>query len=104
MNGSPSAGHDHVGVAVHDLEAREVRDAALEAAVLAAGHDQRVEVVRGHRGARVGVAALELAAQIHQVASCVHDASMPRISAAIVSLSGVGTPRRAPKLTMPPFR
>ena len=55
-----------------------------------------------HGGARVGVAALELAGEIHQVVS--QDASMPRISAAMVSLSGVGTPRRSPKLTMPPFR
>ena len=84
-------GHDDVRVAVHDLEAREVGDAALEAGVLAARDDQRVEVVRGHGGAHVGVAALELACEIHQVVvSCVHDASMPRISAAIVSLSGVG--------------
>ncbi len=90
--------HDDVGVAVHDLEPGEVRDAALESAVLAARDDQRVEVVRRHGGARVGVAALELAGEIHQVVvSCVQDASMPRTSAAMVSLSGVGTPSRAPK-------
>ena len=51
-------GHDDVGVAVDDLEAGEVGDRALEAAVLAAGHDQRVQVVLRHRGADVPVPAL----------------------------------------------
>ena len=50
--------HDHVGVAVHDLEAGEVRDGALEPGVLAARDDERVQVVLGHRRANVGVAAL----------------------------------------------
>ena len=51
---------DHVGVAVHDLEPGHVGDGALEAAVLAAGDDQRVEAVLGHCGADVRVATLEL--------------------------------------------
>ena len=45
-----------VGVAVDDLEAREVGDRALEAAVLAPGDDQRVELVLRHRRADVPVA------------------------------------------------
>ena len=51
---------DDVRVSVHDLEAREVSDRPLEAAVLAAGDDQRVEVVLGHCGADVGVTAGQL--------------------------------------------
>ena len=54
----PVGGHDHVRVAMDDLEAGEVGDRALEAAVLAAGHDQRVQVVLRHRGADVPVPAL----------------------------------------------
>ena len=50
--------HDDVRVAVHDLEAGEVRDGALEARVLAPGDDQRVEARLGHRGPDVGVPAL----------------------------------------------
>ncbi len=52
--------HDHVGVAVDDLEPGEIRHRTLEAGVLAAGDDQRVQVVPGHRCAHVRVAALEL--------------------------------------------
>ncbi len=51
---------DDVRVPVHDLEAREVRDRPLEAAVLAPGDDQRVEVVLGHCGADVRVATGQL--------------------------------------------
>ena len=39
----------HVGVAVHDHEARHVRDRALEAGVLVARDDHRVEAVARHR-------------------------------------------------------
>ncbi len=85
-----------------DLEPREVRDAALEPGVLGARDDQGIQIVLGHRGPRVRVAALELAAQPHQCAS--HDASIPRISAVIASLSGDGTPSSWPKREMPPFR
>ena len=46
--------HD-VRVPVDDLEPGHVRDSTLEAAVLAPGHDQRVEIVLGHRGADVRV-------------------------------------------------
>ena len=53
-------GHDDVGVAVHDLEAGQVRDGALEAGVLAAGHDERVQLVLGHRPADVVVAPVQL--------------------------------------------
>ncbi len=86
---------DDVGVAVHDLEAGEVRDGALEAAVLAPGDDQRVELMLGHGGPHVGVAARQL---------CIHDASTPLIRATIASLSGVGTPCSRPKRAMPPFK
>ena len=86
--------HDDVGVAVHDLEAGEVRDRALEAGVLAAGDDQRVQLVLRHRGADVGVPARQF---------CVHEASTPLIRATTASLSGVGTPCSRPKRTMPPL-
>ena len=50
--------HDDIGVAMDDLEAGQIRHCALEPRVLAAGDDQRVEVVRGHRGADVRVSPL----------------------------------------------
>ena len=56
----PVRRHDDVGVPVHDLEAGEVGDRALEAAVLAPGDDQRVEVVLGHCGTDVRVATGQL--------------------------------------------
>jgi hypothetical protein len=43
---------------VDDLEAGEVGDCPLEAAVLAAGDDQEVELVLGHRGPDVRMSAL----------------------------------------------
>ena len=88
--------HDDVRVPVHDLKAGEVGDRSLEAAVLAAGDDQCVEVVLGHRGADVGVPANR--------AHAVQEASIPLIRATMASLSGVGTPFSRPKRTMPPFR
>ena len=56
----PVGRHDDVRVPMHDLEAGEVRDRPLEAAVLAPGDDQRVEVVLGHCGADIGVPASQL--------------------------------------------
>ena len=52
--------HDDVRVAVHDLEAGQVRDRPLEARVLAPRDDQPVEGVLGHRRADVGVASVQL--------------------------------------------
>ena len=48
-------GQHDIRVPVDDLEPGHVGDSTLEAAVLAPGHDQRVEVVLGHRGADVRV-------------------------------------------------
>ena len=56
-------GDDDICVAMNDLEPRHVRHGALEARVLAPGDDERVEVVRRHRGADVRVPALQLGAQ-----------------------------------------
>jgi hypothetical protein len=53
-------GHDDVGVAVDDLEPREVRDRSLEPRVLASRDDEAVERVLGHRGADVGEPPVEL--------------------------------------------
>ena len=91
-------GKNDIRVAVHDLEAGEVRDGALEARVLGAGDDQRVELAPGHRGTDVGMAALQLGAQVD------HEISTPLMSAVTASLSGVGTPSSRPKRAMPPFR
>ena len=88
---------DDVGVAMDDLEPRQVRDGALEPGVLAARDDERVELVRRHRRADVGVAAIQLYSEVHE-------ASTPLISAVTASLSGVGTPCSRPKREMPPFR
>ena len=90
----PSRRHDHIGVAVDDLEAGEVRDRPLEARVLAPGDDQRVEIVLRHRGADILVPASQF---------CVHAASIPLMRATTASLSGVGTPCSRPKRTMPPL-
>ena len=91
--------HDDVGVAVDDLEAGHVRHRALESGVLAAGDDQRVEVVLGHRGADVRMPPLQLGAQ-----RSTHEASSPLTSRVMASLSGVGTPSSRPKRAMPPLR
>ena len=90
--------HD-VRVAMDDLEAGHVRHGALEPRVLAAGDDQRVEVMRTHRGADVRVPPLQLGAQRSS-----HEASSPLTSRVMASLSGIGTPSSRPKRAMPPFR
>ena len=59
-------------------------------AVLAPRDDERVEVVLRHRGADVGVAALELGCQRHESSSAL-------TSCVTASLSGVGTPELAPE-------
>ena len=84
----------HVRVAVDDLESGQVADGALEAGVLAACDDERVQIVLRERVAHEAVAAVYLA----------HEASSPWISDVIAALSGVGTPCSSPKRTMPPFR
>src|SRR3954469_13773386 len=76
-----------VRVAVHDREAAHVRDGALEAAVLGAAHEHRVEAIARERFAYVGVAAGHL----------VHDASNPFTSAQTASFRGAGTPSSRPK-------
>ena len=90
---------DDVRIAMDDLEAGHVGDGALEAAVLAAGDDQRVQIVLGHRGPNVAVASVQLGAQ-----RCSHEASSALMSWVIASFSGVGTPSSRPKRPMPPFR
>ena len=77
-----------------DQEPGQVANGALEAGVLAAGDDERVQIVLRERVAHEAVAAVYLA----------HEASRPWISAVIAALSGVGTPCSSPKRTMPPFR
>ena len=97
----------HVRVAVHDHEAAEIRDGALEARVLVAAHDHGVEAVARGRLADEPVAALDLVLrQAVYVGSrhCCHDSSTPFTSAQIASFSGVGTPCSRPNLTIPPFR
>jgi hypothetical protein len=89
----------HVGVAVDDLEPREVRDGALEARVLAPRHERRVEAVARERLPHVPVPPLDV-----RRAHCRHAASVPLMSATIASLSGVGTPCSRPKRAMPPLR
>ena len=78
-----------------DLEAGEVRDGALEARVLGAADERRVEPVALERLAHARVPCGQL---------CVHEASTPFTSAWMAALSGVGTPCSAPKRTMPPLR
>ncbi len=88
---------EDVGVAVHDLESRQVRHRPLEAGVLGAGDDQGVQLVTGHRLPHARVAALDLAAAHHERSS-------PFTSAQTARLSGVATPCSSPARTMPPFR
>src|SRR5437667_9372354 len=83
-----------VRVTVDDEEAGEVADGALEAGVLAAGGDDRVELVLGHR----------LPDQLVPPLGLYHDSSSPLTSAVIISFSGVGTPCSRPKRATPPFR
>ena len=78
-----------------DLEAREIGDGSLEARVLGAADERRVEPVTLERLADPRVPGGQL---------CVHEASTPFTSAWIAALSGVGTPRSRPKRTMPPLR
>ena len=53
-------GDDDIRVAVDDLEPGEVRHRPLEAGVLGARHDERVELSRSHRCPDVGETAFEL--------------------------------------------
>src|SRR5258705_551089 len=50
---------NHIGIAVHDFETRHVAHRALEAGILIAAHDQRVQAVALHGLAKVTVAALD---------------------------------------------
>jgi hypothetical protein len=90
---------DDVRVAVEDPEAGEVAHRALEARVLGAGDDHRVEPVARGRLAHVGVPALDLLLARHLQVS-----SNPWISCVSARLSGVSTPWRSPKATIAPFR
>ena len=87
-------GEQDIRVAVDDQEPGQVANGALEAGVLAACDDERVQIVLRERVAHEAVAAVYLA----------HEASRPWISAVIAALSGVGTACSSPKRTMPPFR
>ena len=91
-------GQDDVGVAVDDLETGHVRDRSLEARVLAAGDDQGIELVLGHRGPDDCVPPGQLCW------SWCHEASTPLIRVVMTSFRGVGTPCSRPKRAMPPFR
>jgi hypothetical protein len=95
--GLPVPGQQHVGVAMDDPEARQVRHRALEPRVLGAAHDDGVEGVRVHRLADNGVATLDLR-------TAHHDRSNPLTSAQIARFCGVGTPCSSPNRTIPPFR
>src|SRR5262249_59624974 len=89
------ARHDHVRVAMDDLEAREVRDRSLEARVLGAAHERSVEPVALEGPANPRVTCGQF---------CVHEASTPFTSDWIAALRGVGTSYSSPKRTMPPLR
>ena len=91
------ARQQHVRVAVHDHETRQVCHRALEPRVLGPTDDDRVDVVQVHRLADGGVSALDLG-RAH------HDRSNPLTSAQIARLCGVGTPCSSPKRTIPPLR
>ena len=95
------ARQQHVGVAVHDHEAGHVGDGSLEAGVLVAGDDHRVEAVARHRLANAAVPAIDLLLRHH---CCCQAASTPFTSAQIESCAGVGTPSFRPNSAMPPFR
>ena len=56
---APGGNHD-VGITVQDMESGEVANGALEAGVLAATDDQRVETGGFHRRPHVGVAPVDL--------------------------------------------
>src|SRR5581483_8737649 len=85
---------EDVRVAVDDGEAADVRDRSLEARVLGAADDGRVQPVA--RQCRPDVRM--------PPAHFVHDASTPFTSAQIAWLRGVGTPCSRPKRTIPPLR
>src|SRR5262249_46943581 len=89
-----------VGVPMDDDESRQVRDGALEARVLGAGHDDVVDRVLVHGLSDEAVTPLDLGF----ASQGFHDSSSPRMSAQTALLSGVATPRQPPKRTMPPFR
>ena len=98
---------EHVGVAVHDHEAAEVRDRAFEARVLVAADDHRVEPVTRRRLAHEPVTAFDLVlgqSGVRRFLQCCHDCSTPFTSAQIAWFSGVGTPCSRPKRTIPPLR
>jgi len=86
-----------VGIAVHDHEARQVGDRALEAAVFGAAHEHRIQVLLRHRLPDELVAAVDFLVSHH-------DCSNPFTSDQIARFNGVGTPCSAPKRTMPPFK
>jgi hypothetical protein len=92
---------------VHDHEAAEVRDRALEPGVFVAADDHRIEAVARGRLADEPVAAVDLflrQAGVGQALYCCHESSTPFTSAQIAWFSGVGTPCSRPKRTIPPFR
>ncbi len=87
----------NVGVTVHDHEARQVGDRALEAAVLGAAHEHRVQLLLCHRLPDEPVAAVDFLVTHH-------DCSNPFTSDQMARFNGVGTPCSSPKRTMPPFK
>ncbi len=86
-----------VGITVDDHEARHVCDRPLEAAVLGAADEHRVQMLFRHRLPDEPVAAFDLLVAHH-------DCSNPFTSDQMARFNGVGTPCSAPKRTMPPFR
>ena len=82
--------HDDVGVAVEDAEARQVADGALEARVLGAGDDDRVDAGRLRGLPNVGVALLDLG--LRRRAHSLRLLSSPLTSAVSARLSGASTP------------
>ena len=85
---------EDVGVAVHDRETAHVRHGTLEAGVLRAADERRVEPVALERRADVRMPAPHF----------VHESSTPFTSAQIAWLSGVGTSCSRPTRTIPPLR
>src|SRR5207247_5124390 len=90
----------HVGVSMDDDETGHVCHGALEARVLRAGDEDRVDAVLVHSRADEPVTALDF----RRTSQSFHDSSTPRTSAQTALLSGVATPRHFPNRTMPPFR
>ena len=90
---------DDVGVAVDDLEAREVGHLPLETRVLGAADERGVEAVAAERLTDPRVAAVDV-----HLTHAAHERSSPLISAVTAMFSGVGTPCSRPKRTSPPLR